>query len=243
MPVLLTVMPVRENSFMTPYESALSKKLSQAIELSSSLTKWANATGNDFPPEESILQALIQHIQFANRQFEEQWQRYWELCEKRRQLAHESEDGIKPINERLWDDIGYQFKGGTVANDLIKILYLKIHRLQLPVFPANRRKPVLYKDLRLHEDSYALLGQYFSWLLDLLQIVDFIPVNPSYCLKEFREQARQFNVLTQEVTQEAEILRTIQLTQSHLYKQLNQVMNTVRGRLLTYKRDTKRVMK
>ncbi|MVM38964.1 hypothetical protein GO730_17790 [Spirosoma sp. HMF3257] len=97
--------------------------------------------------------------------------------------------------------------------------------------------------MRLHEDSYALLGQYFSWLLDLLQIVNFIPVNPAYCLKEFREQARQFNELTLEASREAEILRTIQLTQSQSYRQLNQVMSAVRGRLLTYKRETKQAPK
>lgn len=227
---------------MTPYEGLLTKKLAQAVELGSSLRKWANASGNGSPPEEPVLLALIQRIELANQQFDDQWYRYWEICEKRRQLAYDAERGIKSINERLWEDTGYQFKGGTVANDLIKILYLKIHRLAIPTFPATRRKPVLYKDLRLHEDSYALLGQYFNWLLDLLQIVNFIPVISPYCLKDYREQACQFNTLTQEVSQEAEALRNSQLTQSQLYKQLNQVMSAVRGRLLTYKREAKQAM-
>jgi hypothetical protein len=235
-------MPVRENSFITPYEGALVKKLIQAIDLNTSLAKWVDAAGTDFPPEAPVLQALIQRIELTNQQFDEQWYRYWELCEKRRQFVNEPEDGIKLINERLWEDISYQFKGGTVANDLLKVLYLKIHRLQLPSFPANRRKPVIYKDLRLHEDSYALLGQYFSWLLDLLQIVSFRPKTPFCCLEEYRERACQFNRLTQEVTQAAEVLRTIQLTQHQLYRQLNQVMTAARGRLLAYKREAKRVI-
>ncbi|GAB4042363.1 hypothetical protein [Spirosoma litoris] len=228
---------------MTPYESALTKKLTQAIELNSRLTGWVKGDDNDFPPEAPVLQTVIQRIETTNRQLDEQWHRYWELCEQRRQLAYESEGAIKPLNEQLWTDIGYQFKGGTVANDLLKVLYLKIHRLPLPRFPANRRKPVHYKDLRVHEDSYALLGQYFSWLIDLLQIVDFMPITSAYCLAAFREQARQFNMMTQEVTQEAEKLRNMQLTQSHLYKQLNQVMTAARGRLLVYKRETKQEVK
>jgi len=221
---------------MTPYEGVLTKKLAQAIELGANLTRWVNATGNEFPPEEPVLQALIQRIESTNKLFDEQWHRYWDLSEKRRRFVHEPEGGIKSINERLWVDIGYQFKGGTVANDLLKVLYQKIHRLSLPCFPVTRRKPVLYKDLRLHEDSYALLGQYFSWLLDLLQIVNFSPLISPCCLEDYRVQARQFNALTQEATQAAEILRNSQLTQHHLYRQLNQVMSAARGRMLTYKR-------
>ncbi|QDK82584.1 hypothetical protein EXU85_29830 [Spirosoma sp. KCTC 42546] len=227
---------------MTPYEGSLTKKLTQAIELRASLTKWIAVSGNDVPPEEPVLQALIQRIEAINTQFDEQWQLYWELSEKRRLITQDSRTGIKPQNERLWEEIGHQFKGGTVGNDLIKVLYLKIHHLQLPRFPANRRKPLLYKDLRLHEDSYALLGQYFCWLLDLLQIIGFTPLSQAYCLKELREQVRQFTRLTQEVTQEAETLRNLQLTQHQLYRQLNQVMSAARGRLLTYKREAKRVI-
>ncbi|MVM38965.1 hypothetical protein GO730_17795 [Spirosoma sp. HMF3257] len=104
--------PVRETSFLTPYEGSLAKKLAQAVELSASLRKWANASGNDSPSEESVLLALIQRIELTNQQFDEQWYRYWEVCEKRTQLTYDAECGIKPINERLWEDTGYQFKGG-----------------------------------------------------------------------------------------------------------------------------------
>lgn len=224
---------------MTPYEGSLTKKLTQAIELRTNLAKWTNATGNHVPPEEPLLRALIQRIEAINQQFDEQWQLYWELSEQRRQLALESGTGIKLLNERLWEEIGPQF-GGTVVNDLIKELYLKIHRLPLPRFPLNRRKPLIYKELRLHEDSYALLGQYFYWLLDLLHTVNVTPLTQAFCLKELRENAHQFIQLTQVVNQESDVLRNIQLTQSQLYRQLNQVMSATRGRLLIYKLDAKR---
>lgn len=226
---------------MTPYEGALTKKLTQAIELSDNLSRWVNTFGGDAPPEMPILQALIQRVETTNQQFENQLTLYRALAEKRRQVAQESDDSIKRLNDHLWEDVGYQFKGGTVANDLIKVLYQKIHRLPLPPFPVNRRKPVLCNEVRLHEDSYALLGQYFSWLIDLLQLVRFTTIRPPYCLNELREQATQFVVLTQQVTRESETLRNLQLTQNLLYKQLNQAMSAVRGRLLTCKREGQQI--
>ena len=51
------------NWFMTPYEGALAKKLTQAIELSDNLSKWVKLTGCDSPPEEQILRGLIQRIE------------------------------------------------------------------------------------------------------------------------------------------------------------------------------------
>lgn len=229
----------KNRCFMTPYEGALTKKLTQAIELNDNLSKWVKTIGRPEPPEESILYGLIQRIEQTNQQFDRQLCRYGELTDQRSRFAQESENGIKFLTNRLWEDSNYQFKSGTVANDLIKILYQKIYRLPLPSFPVNRRRPVLCKEVRLYEDSYALLGQYFGWLVDLLQLVDFTPIRPPYCLKELRQQAEQFNQLTGRIAIESETLRNLQSTQHQLYKQLNQAMGAVRGRLLAYKREAR----
>jgi hypothetical protein len=226
---------------MTPYEGALAKKLTQATELSDNLLRWVKTTGRSSPPEEPILRSLIQQIEQTNRQYNRQLHWYEELTDKRNRLVQESENGIKSLTDRLWEDSCYQFKSGMVANDLIKVLYYKIHRLPLPAFPVNRRRPVLCKEVRLYEDSYALLGQYFGWLIDLLQLVNFTPIRPPYCLKSLRQQANQFNLLTVQVAKESETMRNLQLTQHQLYKQLNQAMGAVRGRLLTYKREARQI--
>ncbi|MBD2756742.1 hypothetical protein [Spirosoma validum] len=224
---------------MTPYEVSLRKKLSQAAELSCTLSNWKKMAGYDSVSEESILQALIQQIETTSQHFDDQLERYRNLSEKRRRLASESDDCIKKLTDRLWEDISYQFRGGTVANDLLKILCQKIHRFPLPDFPVSRRNPLHYKTVRLHEDSYALFGQYFGWLVDLLLVVKFTPVRPPHCLEKLSEQAAQFNVLTQQVMLEAETLRKLQLTKDQLYRQLYQSVRTAKGRLLLYKRETR----
>ncbi|WP_420148983.1 hypothetical protein [Spirosoma sp.] len=222
---------------MTPYEASLRKKLTQAITLNSALSKWRTVTGYDSVSEESILQTLIQQIEAVNQQFDNQLQQYQALSERRHHLAAESDDCVKKITCRLWEDIGSQFRGGTVANDLLKILCQKILRFPLPGFPVSKRNPLQYKTVRLYEDSFALLGQYFGWLIDLLSVVNFDPVRPPHCLDELRNRAAQFNTLSQQLMQEAEELRNLQLKQDQLYKQLNQAMRIAKGRLVVYKRE------
>lgn len=221
---------------MTPYEASLRKKLTQAIELKYALEKWREKAGYKSVSEESILQTLIQQIEIVNQQFDDQLQHYEKLSEQRRQLAIGSEDCIKSLTNQLWEDIGYQFRPGTVANDLLKILCQKIQRFPLPEFPISRRNPLDYKTVRLYEDSFALVGQYFGWLVDLLKIVTFTPIRPSYCLDEFRNRVLQYNELTKQVSQEAEMLRGQQLTKDQIYKQLNQTIRATKGRLVIYKR-------
>ncbi len=222
---------------MTPYECALTKKLTQAIELNDSLSKLAKAGSNRVAPEAPILQALIREIKSTDQQFDNQLLRYRDLYEKRMQLANGTEGCIKQLNDMLWEDIAYQFKPGTLTNGLIRVIYQKIYRLPLHSFPLAKRKPVLHKDVRLHEDSYALLGRYFSWLIDLLPMINFTPVRSAYCLSELRQRANQFNTLSQQVMNEAETLRSVQFAQSQLYKQLDLAMSAARGRLLLYKRE------
>lgn len=224
---------------MTPYEVSQRKKLSQATELTCALSNWRKMAGYDSGSEESILQTLIQQIETTNQHFDEQLERYRSLAEKRRQLASESDDCIKKLTDRLWEDISYQFRGGTVANDLLKILCQKIHRFPLPDFPVSNRNPLHYKTVRLHEDSFALLSQYFGWLVDLLLVVKFTPIRPFHCLEKLSEHATQFNTLTQQGIHEAETLRKLQLTKDQLYKQLYQAVRTAKGRLLLYKRETR----
>ncbi|GAB4025435.1 hypothetical protein [Spirosoma koreense] len=226
---------------MTPYEASLERKLSKAVELSSTLSAWCQRVGFGASAEEAILVKLIQQIDSTNRLFEDQLQRYEALAEKRQRMAEASESGLKLLTRHLWEDAGYQFRTGTVANDLLKILCQKILRFALPAFPVSRRAPLLCKTVRLYEDSYDLLGQYFSWLIDLLEVVRFAPVRPPYRLAELRDWARQYHTLSVQIRQEAELLRNHQLTKDQLYKQLNQTMRTAKGRLLIYKRDSRQM--
>ena len=228
---------------MTPYECVLTKRLTQAIELTDNLSKLIKLTGNEAVPEEPILQALIRQIEVTNQQFDNQLLHYRDLYEKRMRLANGTDGCIKQLNDKLWEDIDYQFKGGTLTNDLIKSLYRKILHVPLHSFPIDKRKPVLHKDIRLHEDAYALLGMYFSWLIDLLPMINFTPVRSAYCLHELRQRASQFNALSQQAMYESEKLRGIQFAQNQLYKQLNQAMSVARERLQMYKREAQRVIK
>ncbi len=233
--------PAKISLFMTPYECALSKKLTQAIELNDNLSKLAKADSNGAAPEAPILHALIRQIKTTDQQFDSQLLRYQDLYEKRMRLSNGTDGCIKQLNDMLWEDIAYQFKPGTLTNGLIRVIYRKIYHLPLQSFPLPKRKPVLHKDVRLHEDSYALLGRYFSWLIDLLPMVNFTPVRSAYCLSELRQRANQFNTLSQQVMNEAEMLRSVQFAQSQLYKQLDLAMSAARGRLLLHKREAQRI--
>lgn len=228
---------------MTPYECVLSKKLTQAIELTDNLSTLVKSIGNKTVDEEPILPALIRQIEATNQQFDNQLLRYRDLYEKRMRLSNGTDGCIKQLTDKLWEDIDYQFKDGTLTNDLIKSLYRKINRLPLHTFPIDKRKPVLHKDVRLHEDTYALLGRYFSWLVDLLPMINFTPVRSAYCLHELRLRASQFNALSQQAMVESEKLRSMQFAQNQLYKQLNQAMSVARGRLQLYKREAQRTIK
>lgn len=226
---------------MFTYESTLTKKLTQAIELRDDLTQWAKDIGYDKAPEELVLQTLVEKIDAAHQRFDSRVEQYWELSEKRIQLASGTEHAIKPLVTIMWRDIVCQFRDGTVANDLLKILCQKIQKFTLPPFPINRKKLAFPKEVRLYEDSYTLLGQYFGWLIDLLHSVQFTPNRTPFTLIELKEQALQFNALTQQGMYKADMLREIQLTQNQSYKQLDQAIQAARGRMLIYRRVAKRI--
>ncbi|GAB4023238.1 hypothetical protein [Spirosoma koreense] len=224
---------------MTPYECVQAKKLNQAIELAQSLANWRKRTGVDSFPEEALLQALIQRIEHTNGQFDRQLRHYQALAERRKQCVLAPDDSIRHTTSRLWEAIDRQFETGTVTHDLLRVLSQKIQRFPLPDFPVSRRKPVQGKDIHLYEDSYTLLGQYFSWLVELLQLVDFRPDRPTYYLHELSNQANAYNELTRQVGQEAITLRNLELTTTYLHKQLNQTVRAARRCVLTTKHDAR----
>ncbi|MFD2938246.1 hypothetical protein [Spirosoma flavum] len=225
------------------YENTQTKKLTKALGLRDELVRRASLTGTDPAPEAARLQTLIEQIEVTSQQFDRQVDLYWVLAETRRGLANGNDKAIKPLMDPLWKDIICQFRDGTVANDLLKILCQKIQRLLLPTFPVSRKNPAFPKEVRLYEDSYALLGEYFGWLIDLLQIVHFTPNRIRCTLAELQEQAGQFNTLAGQGRQFAETLREIQLTQLLLHRQLDQAIGAARGRMLIYRREARRVTK
>ena len=225
---------------MTPYEATLAKKLRQAVDLKHSLLIWRQLTGQDAFSEELILQAIVQRIKVVDQQFDSQLQRYQESSAERKRLACESEDSIKRLTERVWKDIYCQLASNTVVADVVKELYQKIQRFPLPAFPTNRQKPLLYKDVHLHEDSYTFLGQYFCWFIDWLSIVDFTPIRLPYTPQELSIKATHYVTLTQQVRKEADTLQAIQLTKTQLYKQLNQAMKAARKRMQMDKGEIRR---
>lgn len=225
---------------MTPYEGALHKKWSEAVDLRQHLLNGRLTTGEAPAPEEQLLETLIQQINCTNQSFIGQLQRYQELTELRHQLAVGADASVRQLTGQLWNDIGYQFREGTVANDMLKVLCQKIHRFPLPSFPICRRKPLIHKAIYLYEDSYTQLGQYFNWLVELLKVIRFTPIRPHWGLHELQTIARQYDALNQRVRQEAETVQTLQQTQVFQYKQLAQAMKAARGRLLVQKRQSRR---
>ncbi|WP_461088034.1 hypothetical protein [Spirosoma gilvum] len=225
---------------MTPYEGTLAKKMTQAFELGQMMAKWRQRTKLEAFPEELILDSIINRIDQINQQFDVQLHYYQTLTDARRQLTDGSAPGIRQLIDKVWADVCGQFTSDSVANTLLKTLHQKIQRFSLPNFPISQRKPFFYKEIRLYEDSYALLGQYYSWFIDLLSVVNFTPLQAPICLNELRNQAHEFNAQTVQIMEEAEKLKNLQLARNHLFKLLNQAVVAARGRLLTYKQEAYR---
>ncbi|MBN8820651.1 MULTISPECIES: hypothetical protein [unclassified Spirosoma] len=225
---------------MTPYEGTLAKKLTQAFELGQMMAKWRQRSKQEAFPEELILESIINRIDQINQQFDEQLHEYQTLTDARKEVANGSVSGIRQVIDRVWTDVCDQSTSDSVATSLVKNLHQKIQRFTLPAFPINGRKPFFYKEIRLYEDSYALLGQYYSWFIDLLIVVNFSPLHESVCLNTLRQQAHEFNRQTKQIMEEAEKLKNLQLARDYLFKLLNQATVAARGRLSAYKQEAYR---
>lgn len=219
---------------MTPYERTLHEKLIRATKLEHRLTKRANG---QYFPELLDLQRLIQEIDVKNRQVDQHLQRYESMASNRWTLAKGSAEAIDQITDELWADARLQFVRGSVAYDLVRILYKKIKSMPLPVFPINRRKPVQWYDVFLFEDSFALLGNYFSWFLSVLQTVGFLPVKKKRAFSLLLEFSSQYITLSQQVRQKAEQLRQVESEQAELYAQLRLTSTAVNKRLMALKQS------
>ncbi|WP_020595921.1 hypothetical protein [Spirosoma panaciterrae] len=222
---------------MTPYEGTLAKKLTQAFELGQMMAKWRQRCKREAFPEETILESIIGRIDQINQQFDEQLHTYQTLTEARKEVASGSTAGIRQVIDTVWADVCHQSTSDSIANLLLKNLHQKIQRFALPPFPISRRKPFFYKEIRLYEDSYALLGQYYTWFIDLLSVVNFSPLHEPVCLNTLRNQAHEFNRQTTQIMEEAEKLKNLQLARDYLFKLLNQATVAARGRLSAYKQE------